>query len=82
MRIDGTRVFLAAAATAWIWAAGAAQADDSVVWNWDETTTGQDILWTSPTSIDPGVFGDTFQKFMGFASGGSGLGVRAPFSRE
>jgi hypothetical protein len=53
MRIDGTRVFLAAAATAWIWAAGAAQADDSVVWNWDETTTGQDIFWTSPTSIDP-----------------------------
>ena len=25
--------------------------------------------------VDPGVFGDTFQKFMGFASGGSGLGM-------
>jgi hypothetical protein len=27
--------------------------DDSALWGFDETTTGQDVFWTSPTSVNP-----------------------------
>jgi hypothetical protein len=49
MRLNATRTLIIAAA----WAAGAAQGDDSALWSFDETTTGQDVSWSSPTSVDP-----------------------------
>ena len=34
-------------------AAAPALRQPEAVWTFDETTTGNDILWTSPTSVDP-----------------------------
>lgn len=35
----------------------------SALWSFDETTTGQDVLWISPTAVDPGaaLFASTYQ---------------------
>lgn len=42
-----------AATTATILAATAAAFGDTETWNFDVTTTGQDVFWTSPTNVDP-----------------------------
>ena len=33
--------------------AGLSMADDPVTWNFDESTSGGDVLWTSPTAVRP-----------------------------
>ncbi|MHC4217700.1 MAG: hypothetical protein ACYSU7_04505 [Planctomycetota bacterium] len=51
------RVIRVVAASACVWAAAAAEpalaGADSALWSFDETTTGQDVFWISPTSVNP-----------------------------
>ncbi|MHC4416697.1 MAG: hypothetical protein ACYS0G_15615 [Planctomycetota bacterium] len=52
--IRAARVAMASAC-AWVAAASgpASGGADAALWNFDETTTGQDVFWSSPTSVNP-----------------------------
>jgi hypothetical protein len=49
------RAMCVAAALGWAAAASAPACGsaDSAFWSFDETTTGQDVFWSSPTSVNP-----------------------------